>query len=175
MRKLYYILTAALAALALSACNSEGDDFDLDLKADSFLGGTPSNVSGPDADNADATDEASAMLTGRKFDFTPNGFTLASGNVNSEPVENSDYGIAGGTMSLDGDEATVGLDVFSNNPDVTNAEMTGTFSVAEASSAILTPGESFTVNWDIAFDYLGFPIQLNMDQELQGTDFTEDL
>jgi hypothetical protein len=173
MRTLFLIMLALLGLL-LTACDTEGDDL-ADLRADTFTGGTPTNVSGPDADNDAARAEAEAMLAGRNFELTPGGFSLSSGPVNSEPVDGSDYGVAGGDLSLDGDDATVELDVFSNNPDVTDANLRGSFSVDEAGSAIVNPGRTFTMNWEVDFDYLGIPVSFNMDQELTGTDFSDAL
>jgi hypothetical protein len=164
---------AILAAIALlSACNS-GPGLGDNVIAERFLGSAPVAVSGPDAGNDAAVDEAAEMLTGRRFDLTPSGFTISSGPVNSLGPASSDYGVAGGTLGVSGDQATVNLDVFSTNPDVTNAELEGTFSLSEATQALTNPGDVFVVDWEVRFDYLGFPVQLDVEQQLTGSDFVD--
>jgi hypothetical protein len=167
------IASLILIAIALVAAGCTGAD-ELpfgDVAAERFLGSAPLDISGPDADDPAITGIASDMVSERRFDLTPSGFTISSGNVNSTAAAGSDFGVGGGTLDVSGDQAAVDLDVFSTNPDVSNANMVGTFSLSEASQALVTPGESFLVDWEINFDYIGFPVQLNVAQELTGTDF----
>ncbi len=167
----FFLSAIAAAAFALlSACDS-GPSLGNNVFAERFLGSAPVNISGPDAGNAGAEDAAADMLTGRRFDLTPTGFTINSGPVQSEGSGGSDYGIGSGTLGVSGDQATVNLDVFSTNPDVTNAELQGTFSLSDASQALTNPGDVFEVLWDVRFDYLGFPVQLEVEQQLTGSDF----
>jgi hypothetical protein len=170
----HYLLSGLLGALLLMAggCISGGGKLE-NVIAQRFLGSAPVSVSGPDAGNAGAADEAADMLTGRRFDLTPTGFTISSGPVDSEGAAFSDYGIGSGTLDVEGDTATVDLDVFSTNPDVTNARLVGTFSLSEAAQAMTSPGDSFLVDWDVSFDYLGFPVQLSIAQQLTGSDFID--
>jgi len=171
MNKLSVVPVLTLfAALVLSACQSGGGGLQNSI-AQQFLGSAPVSVSGPDADNEAAVNASEDMVTGRRFDLTPSGFTIASGNVNSTAAAGSDFGVAGGTLDVSGDTATVGLDVFSTNPDITNAHMDGTFSLSDATQAMTHPGESFMVDWHITFDYVGIPISLDVQQQLTGSDF----
>ena len=142
-----------------------------DVVAGRFVGSSPVSVSGPDSDDPEILSITDDMVSGRRFDLTPSGFTIASGDVTSEAPAGSDFGIADGELDVAGDTATLDLSLFSSNPDVDNPTMTGTFSLSEASQALTTPGDSFLVDWDVRFDYLGFPVQLDVQQELTGTDF----
>ena len=165
------IAVLSLVALGVTSCIGSGIDLGDNVAANFFVGSASVNVSGPDADNPTAVAIADDMVQGRRFDLTPSGFTIGSGDVSSEAPAGSDFGVADGTLDVSGDQATVDLDVFSTNPDVTDARMVGTFSLSEASQALTNPGDSFLVNWDISFDYLGFPVQLDVQQELTGSDF----
>jgi hypothetical protein len=172
MSKHSRIATALLALAILAAsCTGGGPDLGGNVAANFFVGSAAVNVSGPDADDPTAVSIADDMVEGRRFDLTPSGFSIASGDVSGQAAPGSDFGISDGTMAVSGDEATVDLDVFSTNPDVTGAHMTGTFSLSEASQALVTPGDSFLVDWDVSFNYLGFPVQLAVQQELTGSDF----
>jgi hypothetical protein len=164
------VLTSSV--LALSAC---GGSDPLNLQADSFQGGSLSNFGGLDGADTEARDIAREMAVGRNFDFTPGGgFTLSSGPINSTS-DGGDFGIGGGTLDLSGDDATVDLDITSENPNVTNAHMVGTFSLAAASAAIANPSSSFDVEWTISFDtFGGIPVELTATQTLTGTDFSEE-
>jgi hypothetical protein len=165
------ILFTVLAIAVLSSCTGSDLGSIGNVAADRFVGSAPVNVSGPDADNGTVVSIADDMVTGRRFDLTPSGFAIASGDVSSTAPAGSDFGVAGGTLDVSGDNATVDLDVFSTNPDVTNAHMAGTFSLSEATQALTNPGDSFIMDWAIDFDYLGFPVQLDVQQELTGSDF----
>lgn len=160
-----------VCTILLSACTGGGQALGDNVAANFFVGSVSVDVSGPDADDPAKVAIADDMVQGRRFDLTPSGFTIASGDVTSEAPAGSDFGVANGTLDVAGDTATADLDLFSTNPDVDNARMTGTFSLSDASQALTTPGESFLVDWDVRFDYLGFPVQLDVQQELTGTDF----
>src|SRR5688572_25192110 len=94
----------AFALFAIAGCT--GDEINPldDVVAERFLGSAPVSVSGPDADNDGAVDAATDMLTGRRFDLTPSGFTIASGDVSSTAPAGSDFGVAGGELDVDGDQ-----------------------------------------------------------------------
>jgi hypothetical protein len=166
-----FLAVLAFAIAAITSCTGAEIDPGDNVVAGRFIGGTAVSVSGPDADDPNAVSIADDMVDGRRFDLTPSGITIASGDVSSEAPAGSDFGIANGTLDVSGDQATVDLGLFSTNPDVDNARMTGTFSLSEASQALVSPGDSFLVDWDVRFDYLGFPVQLDVQQELTGTDF----
>src|SRR5687767_10349817 len=113
---LAFLTALALTAFLLPACDTLGGGlFDPveELVAERFVGSGPINVSGPDADNDEAVDVASDMLTGRRFDLTPDGFTISSGDVSSEAPAGSDFGVEDGTLDVDGDTATMQFDMFS--------------------------------------------------------------
>jgi len=162
------LATLAASAVALASCGS-GTSL-LDMKAKSFEGGSLSNFGGADGGNTADRNIAKEMAEGRNFDFTPTGFTFASGPVSSSS-EGGDFGFGGGSMAVDGDNATVDIDVTSNNPDITNAHMVGSFNTSAAGLAIVDPGKTFDVAWTISFDTLGVPVELTAIQTLAGTDF----
>ena len=169
------LIAAIILALAIAATSCIGSGVELgdNVVAERFLGSSPVSVSGPDSDDGTMVSIADDMVSGRRFDLTPSGFTIASGDITSEAPPGSDFGVSDGTLDVSGDQATVDFRMFSTNPDVTDARMTGTFSLSEATQALTSPGDSFLVNWDISFDYLGFPVQLQAEQELTGTDFRD--
>jgi hypothetical protein len=142
----------------------------LDMKAKSFDGAALENFGGSDGAGTAARNIARNMAEGRNYDFTPSGFTFSSGPVTSS-AEEGDFGFGGGSIAVDGDEATVDLDVTSNNPDITNAHMVGTFNTTAAGLAIADPGKTFDVAWTIGFETLGEPVELTAMQTLAGTDF----
>lgn len=168
-RTLFLLL---ITALLLGACKGS-PGIGLEQRADAFLGGSSGSFSGADADNPGAVAEGSAMLGGRVLDFTPGGFTLNSGSLGSQAPGSGPYAISGGQLGVSGDTATVDLDVTSTNPDVTNVDLSGTFSLSAAQGAILNPGRSFDVTWDVGFSYFGVPVAFTMIQPLTGTDFVE--
>jgi hypothetical protein len=162
-------VAAVLAAVMFAACG--GSSIDLVQHANSFDGGALSNYGGADGENADARAIAREMASGRNYDFTPSGFTIAAGDASSNGPNGSPFGVGNGSLAVSGDTATVTLDITSTNPDVTNAQMVGSFSLAEASMAIINPGSSFIVDWTMSFDMLTVPVSLSAQQTLNGTDF----
>ncbi len=165
---LLLILAAALL-LWLAAC---GGETTLAQRANQFDGGALSNFGGVDGNSADARAIAREIASGRSYDFTQSGFEITPGGVDSSGPGGSLFGLGSGTLALNGDNVTVNMEITSADPNVTNAHMTGTFSLAQASSAIINPGASFVVNWLLNFDALGSPVSLSADQTLNGTDFT---
>lgn len=162
-------VAAVLAAIALSACG--GGTTNLLQQANSFNGGTLSNFGGTDGDNPDVRAIARDMASGRNYDFTPSGFNIASGPAASNGPNGSPFGVGNGSLAVAGDTATATLDITSTDPNVTNAQMVGTFSVAEAAAAIINPSASFVVDWVMSFDLLAVPVSLSAQQTLNGTDF----
>jgi hypothetical protein len=162
-------LTAALAVIALAACG--GSTINLLQRANSFDGGALSNFGGTDGADPDARAIARDIASGRNYDFTPAGFTISPGSAASNGPNGSPFGVGNGSLAINGDTATATLDIVSTDPNVTNAQMVGTFSLAEASAAISNPGASFVVDWVLSFDALGVPISLSAQQTLNGTDF----
>jgi hypothetical protein len=158
-----------LMALGLTwSCGSS--DSGPAVEADIFTGGSLSNFSGNDGGDSDARAIARDMATSRNFEFTPTGF-LVSGNVNSDGPVGSDFSVGSGLLEVDGDTVNVTLLLTSTNPDITNPQMEGSFSLSEAQNAIISPGASFPVDWTISFDALGSPFSLTATQELTGADF----
>lgn len=162
-------LAAVATVMAFASCG--GTNTNLIQNAGSFDGGALSNFGGVDGANTDARAIARDMASGRNYDFTPVGFTIAAGSAASNGPNGSPFGVGNGSIALAGDTATVTLDITSADPNVTNAQMVGTFSVAEASAAITNPGASFVVDWAMSFDSLGVPVHLSAQQTLNGTDF----
>jgi hypothetical protein len=155
---------AALAAvLILSSCG--GTDIEQQLGANLFLGGSVSSFSGPDGADTFAQDTARDALTGASFDLTPSGFTLSSGPVSSD--SGGTFGLGSGTLGVDGDNATLDLEVSSSDPNITNVNAVGSFSLAQAQAAILNPGGSFDVDWTLSFLGAGaIPFEIGMTQTL---------
>jgi hypothetical protein len=162
-------LMAVAAVIAFTACG--GSNIDLVQHANSFDGGSLSNFGGGDGGNADVRAIARDMASGRNYDFTPSGFSITDGPAASNGPNGSPFGVGNGTLAINNDTATVTLDITSTNPDVTNAQMVGTFSVADASMAIINPGATFVVDWVMSFDLLAVPVNLTAQQTLNGTDF----
>lgn len=166
------ILTAIAALLGLfwlASCGGGTGSQDL-LGANSFLGGSLSNFTGPDGADTSAQDTARDVLGGASFDLTPSGFTLSSGPVSSD--SGGTFGLGSGTLDISGDDATMDLDITSTDPNITNVNAVGTFSLAQAQAAILDPGASFDVDWDLTFLGPGaIPFEIGMTQTLTGSDF----
>lgn len=159
---------AALAAGSLVACG--GTDLEEQLGADRFLGGSISNFTGPDGADPAAQDTARDVLGGASFDLTPSGFSLSSGPISSDSA--GTFGLGSGTLSVNGDDATMDLAIASTDPNVTNVNAIGTFSLAQAQAAILDPGASFEVDWTLTFLGPGaIPFEIGMTQTLTGADF----
>lgn len=162
------LLLAAFCLLWLAAC---GSDAPLVQRADQFDGGALSNFGGTFGADPDARATAREIASGRSYDFSLSGFDILPGGAESGGPGGSPFGLGTGTVALDGDNATVELDITSTDPNVTNVHMTGTFSLAQATAAIASPGASFVVNWLISFDTFGTPVSLTAEQTLMGTDF----
>jgi hypothetical protein len=160
------IIVAGL--LLLAAC---GKSDPLDQFAGTFLGGSLSAFGGDDGSDPQARDTADDMAQQRSFDFTPTGFVIESGTIASQPEAGSAFGVGSGSLDVNGDNATVDLDLVSNDPNVSGARMRGQFSLEDASAALINPQSSFDVQWEIDFSYLGVPISLNATQRLTGQDF----
>ncbi|MCC7479617.1 hypothetical protein IT575_14335 [bacterium] len=161
---------AALIALLCSACG--GTDETVQLNADFFSGGSLSNFGGSDGGDSDARETARELATGRSFDFTPSGFTISSGPVSTDGAPGSFFTGGTGTLAVSGDTATVTLNPDSSDPNYTDIEMVGTFSLTAAQSTITNPGASFPVEWQISFTSFGIPLSLSATQQLTGSDFS---
>jgi hypothetical protein len=166
-------LLAASLLLALAACSTGGGGGGgLNLRADRFLGGALSGFGGADGSNTTARQYARELTSGRTYDFTPaGGFTISTGAVQSIGQTGSGFGIASGSLNVNGDVVTVILNPTSTNPAITDMEMTGVFSFSEAQQSIIDPGASFTVDWDMAMSVSGVPLSLSAQQVLSGQNF----
>lgn len=173
MRKMKTALFIVLPTcfLWLASC-SGGDTAPGGQHAQSLLGGSLAAFSGADGDDPDARAVAREMATGRLYDFTPSGFTVAAGTVTTLGVLGSDFGDATGTLAVNGDVAQVTYEPEVLSGDATLPQMTGTFSVAEAQAAIDNPGTSFPVTWEFTWVDGTGSHDLSADQQLTGTDFS---
>ncbi len=167
------LLLALAGAGLLSMLQACGGSEELpQLNADIFTGGSLSNFGGADGGDSDARDTARELATSRSFDFTPSGFTISSGPVSTDGAPGSFFTGGTGTLAVSGDNATVTLSPVSSDPNYTDIEMVGTFSLSAAQSTITNPGASFPVDWDISFTSFGIPLSLSATQELTGSDFS---
>lgn len=161
---------ALLALLMLAACG--GEEL-LTQRADSFEGGALSSFGGTDGADSDARDVARAIANNRGYDFTPSGYTLATGAATSWLLTPSiDYGDGTGTLTVNAADAETVLQVLSNSASVTEIEMQGEFPLASAQAAIENPGSSFVVDWTISWQQDGTPRSLTAQQTLLGAEWT---
>jgi hypothetical protein len=167
-------ILAALSALALAgllaACG--GATATLNQRAGSFEGGALSSFGGADGDDIDARATARDIAGGRDYDFTAAGFTLLNGAATSwQPGAGSNFGDGDGTVTLDGAQATVNLSVISNDPDVTDVALAGSFDVADAQAAIANAGSSFVIEWTLVWQQAGEARSLTAQQTLLGAEW----
>jgi hypothetical protein len=165
----FFAVALLLALLGLAACGT-GNTL-VAQRANAFLGGTLSGFGGTDGGDPDARAVARDIASSRTYDFTPTGFDIVAGPASSTGAGGSLFTAGDGDIALSGDTATVTLDMLSNDPAVTDAQMVGTFSLAEATTAIASPGASFTVHWTLSFKLNSVDVSLTADQPLTGTDF----
>lgn len=170
---LVVVAALALLALAFSAC-SAGGGIDLDQRASSFIGGALSNFSGTDGDEPGARATARDIAIAREFDFTPVGFTIAAGVASTSLAgASARFGDGLGTITVNGGTAIVDLDITTLDPNVTNLNMSGTFSVANAQAAVANAGNSFTITWLFQFSEGITTYSIEADQVLSGTNWVD--
>jgi hypothetical protein len=166
------IALSIIAMLILASCSAGGGPVGPNQRAGAFFGGAIFNFAGPDSLDIDARAVAREVSNSRDYDFTPGGgFTLASGSATSDSGDPlSDFAAADGSISISGSTATIELNVSSFNPQISNVQLVGTFSLIEAQQAIDDPGSDFTVFWDLAYESDGLDVAISYDQTLTGTD-----
>jgi hypothetical protein len=169
------VVVAALTLLSLSlAACSAGGGIDLDQRASSFVGGALSNFSGTDGDEPEARATARDVAIAREFDFTPVGFTIAAGAASTSLAgASSRFGDGLGTTTVNGDTATVDLDITALDPNVTNMNLSGTYSVTDAQTAVANAGNSFTITWLFQFSEGITTYSIEADQVLSGTNWID--
>jgi hypothetical protein len=145
----------------------------LDLFAESFTGGQLSGFSGAGSSDPNGRATAEELTEERSFDLTPGGFEIESGTISSEPPAGSQFGVGSGSLNVDGNTGTLELGIVSADPNVTDAQLSGTFDLDEASAALINPQSTFDMRWDISFSYLGIPLNLQATQEMSGADFRQ--
>ena len=162
-----------LIAAGLAAC-SAGGGIDLDQRAGLFVGGALSNFSGTDGDEPLARATARDIAIAREFDFTPLGFTVAAGSASTSIAgASARFGDGLGTIAVNGDTATVELNIVALDPSVANVSLVGTFSVSEAQEAISDAGRSSTVTWVFMFNEGITTYSIEADQVLSGTNWVD--
>jgi len=159
-------LAVLIAVAALASC---GTGNDLMQRADKFAGSALSGFGGTDGLDATAQALAKEIIEQLEYDFTPSGFVIQNSQASAGGDAAGDYPSATGTVTVSQGQATVVLDVTSTNPDVTDVQLTGTFSVADAQQALDTPGLSFDVAWTLEWTSGGEQHSLTATQTLTGT------
>lgn len=169
-RKASLVLLLLLSVLSLGLSSCGGTEAVVE-HAQLLLGGSLSNFSGPDGADPDLRAVAREMATGREYDLTPLGFTIAAGAATSTAPLGSDFGDAWGDVVINGALATVTLTPDAQPATAIDPEMSGEFDLAEAQAAIDNPGSSFTVTWRFTWTDGTGAHDLSAEQVLTGTDF----
>jgi len=165
-------IAAALASLlALASCG--GSDALPVQKASALTGGALSNFGGTDGADPSVRAVARDIATSRDFDFTPTGYTVASGAAESTGLAGSGYGDGTGTITVMGGGSAVEMSIVSQTSGVQNVTLTGAFDALQAQLAVDNPGSSFIMSWTISFDIEGESFTLTCDQVLSGSGWTQ--
>lgn len=171
--KMAFMLLAALTLASLSGCGGDSPGGGVDTKANRFSGSAVSNFGGPDMDDTDARADARALMVNRTYDFTETGFIIQAGMASTEAGGNVNFGAGTGLVQVNGANGTIALGVAPSDPDYSNVDLFGTFSVANAQSAVDNAGNTFTVRWEMSYSYAGTDYEIHFDQVLTGSDFRQ--
>lgn len=162
-------MIAAVAVALIAGCGS-GTGVALNERAQEFIGGALSNFGGGDGGDTGARSTARDLAVGREFDFILSGFVVAAGTATtSQGAASTRFSGGMGQLQINGDEATVVLDIANVDPSVVDAQLIGYFSVSDAQRAVTDASTSFMVLWEIEFTEADVTYMLNAQQLLSGT------
>jgi hypothetical protein len=169
------VVALALVLLALgclaAACAS-GGGISINQRAQSFVGGALSNFGGIDGASTTARSIARDIAIAREFDFIQPGFSISPGTITATTAAASQsFGEGTGLLQVAGDQATAELTVSSRDAQVSDATLTGSFSLSQAQAAVSDAGRSFTVIWEFEFSNGGLPVSISAEQTLSGTNW----
>jgi len=170
--RLAVLAFSLLALVVLEAACGSGGGLVIEQRAQAYVGGALSNFGGIDGGSSTARSVARDIAIAREFDFIQPGFMVSAGTITATTAAASQsFGDGTGQLQVLGDQATAELNISSRDPQISDATITGSFSLSQAQAALNDAGRSFTVNWEFEFSANGLPVSLSAEQTLSGTNW----